>query len=73
MLLHSKVQDIYWLYVDGKFMEFSKAPRGIKASTHAFYTLLDSYKNSWGTMVALRTARTSVAKETSLLISSRFL
>ena len=68
-----KARDICELDVDGVSMKFSKAPKGIKVSTHIFLTLLESYGNSWGTMVALRTARTSAAKETSLLNPSRFL
>ena len=73
MLFHRKTQDICGLYVDGNFMKFSKAPKGIKVITHVFHTLLESYKNSWEIMVALRTARTSTAKEIYLLTSIRFL
>jgi len=73
MLLARKVQGICELNVNGVSMEFSKAPEGIKVSAHIFHALLESYKNSWGTMVALRTARTSAAKETFLLTLSRFL
>jgi len=46
---------------------------GIKVSTHTFHTMFEPYENSWGTMVALWTPRDSLAKETSLLTSSRFL
>ena len=73
MLLDRKAQGICEVDVDGVFMKFSKAPEGINVSKHIFYTLLESYENSWGTMVALQTARTSAAKETYLLTSSRFL
>jgi len=52
MLLVRKAQGICELDVDGVSMEFSKAPKGIKVSTYAFHTLLESYKNSWGIMVA---------------------
>jgi len=71
MLLDRKAQGICELDVDEVSMKFSKAPKDIKVSTHAFHTLLESYENSWGTMVTLRTARTSAAKETYLLTSSR--
>ena len=70
-MIQRKAQDSYELHVDGVSVKFSKAPKGIKVSTHVFHTLLESYENSWGTMVALRTARTSAAKETSLLTSKR--
>jgi len=73
MLLVRKAQGVCELDVDGVSMKFSKAPRGIKVCTHIFYTLLESYENSWGSMVALQTARISTAKETYLLTSSRFL
>jgi len=74
MLLNRKAQGmICELDVDEVSMKFSIVPKGIKVSTHIFYTLLESYENSWGTMVALQTARTSAAKETYLLTSSRFL
>ena len=61
------------LLVDGVSMKFSYATNGIKVSTHTFYTLFESYENSWGTMVTIRTPRTSAAKETSFLNSSHFL
>jgi len=61
------------LFVDGVSVKFSYAPRGIKVSTHTFDTLIESYENSWGTMVTLRTPGTSATKETSLLISSHSL
>ena len=59
--------------VDGALGDFSDAPDGIKVSTHTFHTAFKPYKNSWGTMVTLRTPRNSAAKETSLLTSSHFL
>jgi len=65
--------DICELDVNWVPMKFSKAPKGIKVCTRIFHTLLLSYENSWGTMVPLRTARTSAAKETSLLTWSRFI
>ena len=68
-----KAQDSYELCVDGVSMKFSKAPKSTEVSTHIFHTLLESYENSWGTMVTFRTVRTSAAKETSSLTSSRFL
>ena len=52
---------------------FLTAPDGINVSIHAFHTVFEPYENSLGTMVTLRTPRNSAAKETSLLISSRFL
>ena len=52
---------------------FSVAPDGIKVRIHAFHTVFGPYDNSWGTMVTLQTPRNSAAKETSLLIPSRFL
>jgi len=58
--------------IRGVLGNFSAAPDGIKVSIHAFYTMPEPYENSWGTMVTLRTARNSVAKETSLLTLSRF-
>ena len=61
------------LLVDGVSMKFSYAPDHIKASTHTFHTPFESYENSWGTMVTLRTPRTSAAKETSLLTFDHFL
>ena len=72
MIHDRKALDICEIDVDGVSMKFSKAHKGIKVSTHDSHTLLESYENSWGTMVALRTAGTSAAKETSLLPSSRF-
>ena len=57
--------------VDGVPIKFTYAPNGIKVSTHTFPPLFESYKNSWGTMVASRAPRTS-AKETSLLTSGHF-
>ena len=59
--------------IDGVPGNFWAAPDGIKVSTHAFHTVFYSYEYSWGTMVTLQTPRCSAAKETSLLISSRFL
>jgi len=73
MIHDRKAQDICELDVDWVPMRFSKAPKGIKVSTRIFHALLLSYENSWETTVALRTARTSAAKETSLLTWSRFL
>ena len=72
-MIHDRnAQDICELDVDGVSVKFSKAPERIKASIlHIFHTVLESYENSWGTMVALR--RTSAVKETYLLTSSRFL
>jgi len=52
---------------------FWAALDGIKVSTHTFHTVFEPYENSWGPMVALRTPRDSLAKETSFLTSSRFL
>jgi len=47
---------------------------GIKVTTHAFHTVFEPYEDSWGTMVTLpETPMNSLAKETSLLTSSRFL
>ena len=68
-------QDSYELLVDGVSMKFSSyyAPDDIEVSTHVFHTLLESYKNSWGTMVTLQTQSTSAAKETFFLTSNRFL
>jgi len=66
MIHDRKAQDSYELHVDGASMKFSKAPEGVKVSTHIFHTLLESYENSWGITVSLRTARTFTAKETSL-------
>jgi len=60
------------LLVDGVSMKFSYAPNDVKVSTHTFHTLFETYEDSWGTMVTLRTPRTSAAKETSLL-STHFL
>ena len=54
------------LLVDGVSMMFSLAPSDIKVSTYTFHTLFEAYENSWGTMVTLRTPRTSAAKETSI-------
>jgi len=66
-------QGSYELLVDGVSMEFSYAPNDIKVGTHTFHTLFEeSYENNWGTMVTLRTPRTSAVKETSLLTSSHF-
>ena len=59
--------------IDGVSGIFLGTPNGIKVSTHAFYIVFEPYENSWGTMVTLRTSRNSVAKETSLLTSSRFI
>jgi len=61
------------LLVDGVSMTFSHAPYNIRVSTNTFHTLLESYKNSWETMVTLRTTRTSAVKETYFLRSSCFL
>jgi len=61
------------LLVDGVSMKFLHAPSDIEVSTHTFHTLFESYENSWGTMVALRTLRTSTTKETSLPTSGHFL
>ena len=58
-------QQSYELLMDGVSMKFSYTPNGIKVSTFTFDTLFESYENSWGTMVTLRTPRTSAAKETS--------
>ena len=69
----SSKQDRCNICVDGVEMEFSYAPNEIKVNIHTFDTLSESYENSWGTMVTLRTPRTSAAKETSLLTSSHFL
>jgi len=66
-------QDGYEVLVDGVPMKFSYVPNDIRVGTHTFYTLFESYENSWGTMVTLRTPRTSAAKETSLLTSNHFL
>ena len=52
------------LLVDEVPMKFSFAPNDIKVSTHTIHILFESYENSWGTMVALRTPRTSATKET---------
>jgi len=62
----SKWRDRFPLLVDGVSMNFSPAPNGVKASIHTFHTLLESYENSWGTMVTSRIPRSSTAKETSL-------
>jgi len=59
--------------INGMPGNFSVASDGIKVSTHAFHIIFESYQNSWGTMVTLRTPRNSAPKETSLLISIRFL
>ena len=59
--------------INGVLGYFSAAPDGIKASTHAFYTVFEPYENSWGTMVTLRTPGNSAARETSLLTSDRLL
>ena len=73
-LIHDrKAQNIYELDVNGVSMKFLDAPEGIQVSTHVYPSLLESYGNSWGTMVALRTARSSAAKETSLPTLRRFL
>ena len=61
----STKQHSYELLVDGVSMKFSYAPNDIKMSTHAFHTLFESYRNSWGTMITLQTLRTSAPKETS--------
>ena len=55
------------LLVDGACMKFSYASNAIKVSTHTLHILFESDENSWGTMVALRTLRTSAVKGTSLL------
>ena len=69
-----KVQASYEvLHADGVSMTFSRAPESIQVSAHVFHTRLESYANSWGTMVTFRTARTSAVKETYLLTSSHFL
>ena len=75
MILHrpSRKQGRCGICVDGVKMEFSSAPNEIKVNTHTFDTLSESYENSWGTMVTLRTPRISAVKETSLLTSSHFL
>jgi len=52
---------------------FWAALDGIKVSTHTFHTVFEPYENSWETMVALRTPRDFLTKETSLLTSSGFL
>ena len=64
MLPHRMVQGVCQLDVDGDWMDFSKAPECIKASTHVFHTLFESDENSWGTMVTLRATRISATKET---------
>ena len=66
-----KSSDIY--VVEGVPGDFLAVLDGIKVSTHVFHTVFEPYENSWATMVTLRTPRNSVAKETSLLISGRFL
>ena len=64
----------YELLVDGVSMKFSYyPPNGMKVSTRTFHTLFESYENSWGTMVTLRTPRISAVKEISLLTSGHFL
>ena len=64
----------YFTYkIDEVPSNFSHAPNGIKVSELAIQTVFEPYKNSWGTMVTLRTARNSAAKGTSLLTSSHFL
>ena len=68
-----KAQDSYELRVDGVSMKLSKAPKGTEVSTHIFHTLLESYENSWGTMVTFWTVRTSAVKGTSSLTLSCFL
>jgi len=57
-----KVPGIFWA-----------RPDGIKVSTHASHTMFEPHEDSCGTMVTLRTPKNSLAKETSLLTSSRFL
>jgi len=59
--------------IDGGFCHFLDAPNGIEVSTDAFHTTFEPYENSWGTTVTLQALRNSATKETSLLISSRFL
>ena len=67
-------QDSCELLVDGVSMMFSHAPYDIQVSTRTLHTLFaESDKNSWGTMVTLRTPRTSAAKETSLRTLGHFL
>ena len=59
------------VFVDGVPMKLScYAPFNIRVSTRTFHILFESYENSWGTMVTLRTTRTSAAKGTSLLTLS---
>jgi len=59
--------------IDGVSGNFWAAPDGIQVSTHTFHTVFEPYKDSWGTMVTLRTPMNSLVKETSLMTSSRFL
>jgi len=61
------------IFVDGILRKFSYARDCIKVSTYMPFTLFESYEDSWGTMVTLRTQRDSAVKETSLLISSHIL
>jgi len=60
-------QCTYGLLVDGVSIEFSYTPRGIEVSTHTFHSLFESYEDSWGTMVTLRTPGPSATKGTSFL------
>ena len=73
MMPHCPSKQHSELLVDGVSMNFSYTPNNVMVSTHTFHTLFESYENSWGTMVTLRTPRTSAAKETSSLTSSHFL
>ena len=73
MICHCpRKQDRCELLVDGVSNEFSYAPNDIKVNIHTFHTLFEFDENSWGTMVTLRTQRTSAAKETSSLTSIHF-
>ena len=73
MILHCPtVENGFELLVDGVSLNFSYAPSDDnKASTRTLHTLFESYENSWGTMVTVRTPWTSAVKETSLLTSRR--
>jgi len=73
MMLLDQPTKYVCIEMDGGSCYFLDASDGVEVSTHAFRTMFEPYENSWGTMVTLQTQRNSTAKETSLLISSRFL
>ena len=61
------------LQVDGVWVEFSLAHKGIQVSMYTFHATLGSHGNSWETMVTSQALSTSAAGETfSLTLSPSF-